>query len=52
MSRPSLLTAESEPTIATKVRPEENDGAKLYGAMNYFEDVSDIVQLLGTLEGP
>jgi hypothetical protein len=52
MSHPFLLTAESEPTIIIKVRPEENDGVKLYAAMNYFEDVSDIVQLLGTIEGP
>ncbi|KAI9445415.1 asparagine synthase-domain-containing protein [Lactarius indigo] len=34
------------------VHPEENDGSKLSTAMSELEDVSAIVQLLGTLEGP
>jgi hypothetical protein len=35
-----------------KVRPEENDGVKLFTAMNNLEDASHVVPLLGTLEGP
>jgi len=34
------------------VRPEENDGIKLSAAMGGLDDASDIVQLLGTIEGP
>lgn len=34
------------------VRPEENDGVKLFTAMNNLEDASHVVPLLGTLEGP
>lgn len=35
-----------------KVRPDENDGIKLSATMSGIDDPSDIVQLLGTLEGP
>jgi hypothetical protein len=35
-----------------KVHPEENDGTKLFAAMSGLNDASDIVRLLGTLEGP
>jgi hypothetical protein len=38
--------------IAIKVRPEENDGVKLFAAMNSLEEASHVVSLLGTLEGP
>lgn len=38
--------------IAFKVRPEENDGVKLFTAMNSLEDTSHVVPLLGSLEGP
>jgi hypothetical protein len=38
--------------IAIKMRPEENDGVKLFTAMNNLEDASHVVPLLGTLEGP
>lgn len=31
---------------------EENDGIKLFTAMNGFDDALDVVGLLGTLEGP
>jgi hypothetical protein len=41
-----------ESFIAIKVRAEENDGVKLFTAMNSLEDASHIVPLLGTLEGP
>jgi len=34
------------------VHPEENDGVKLFTAMNSLEDASHVVALLGTLEGP
>jgi hypothetical protein len=34
------------------VHPEENDGIKLSTAMNGLGDATDVVGLLGTLEGP
>ncbi|KAI9512621.1 asparagine synthase-domain-containing protein [Russula earlei] len=34
------------------VRPDENDGARLSGALSGLDDASDVVRLLGTLEGP
>jgi hypothetical protein len=43
---------QNESFIAIKVRPEENDGANLFSAMNNLEDASHVVPLLGTLEGP
>lgn len=43
---------QNELNIAIKVRPEENDGVKLFAAMNSLEDASHVVPLLGTLEGP
>jgi hypothetical protein len=42
----------NESFIAIKVRPEENDGVKLFTALNSLEDAPHIVPLLGTLEGP
>ena len=43
---------QNESFIEIKVRPEENDGVKLFSAMNSLEDASHVVPLLGTLEGP
>jgi hypothetical protein len=43
---------QNEYFIAIKVRPEENDGVKLFAAMNNLDDASHVVPLLGTLEGP
>jgi hypothetical protein len=34
------------------VLPEENDGIKLFTAMNGLDDALDVVGLLGSLEGP
>jgi hypothetical protein len=47
-----LFYLQNESFIAIKVRPEENDGVKLFTAMNSLEDASHIVPILGTLEGP
>jgi hypothetical protein len=46
------LCALQNQSSQVKVRPEENDGMKLSSAMGGLNDTSDIVQLLGTLEGP
>jgi hypothetical protein len=48
----SFIYSLDEPIIAVKVHPEENDGVKLFTAMNNLEDASHVVALLGTLEGP
>jgi hypothetical protein len=52
--RSSLLSIHDQLVISTqrKVRPDENDGIKLSATMGGLDDASDIVQLLGTLEGP
>lgn len=47
-----LFYLQNESIIAIKVRPVENDGVKLFTAMNNLEDASHVVPLLGTLEGP
>jgi hypothetical protein len=49
---PALYISKTDQSSRAKVRPEENDGAKLSTAMSRLEDSSAIVQLLGTLEGP
>jgi hypothetical protein len=49
---PVLLLTERKFSSQLKVRPEENDGVKLFTAMNNLEDASHVVPLLGTLEGP
>ncbi len=50
----SFCPSQSQLVIASqlKVRPEENDGIKLSAAMGGLDDASDIVQLLGIIEGP
>ncbi len=49
---PVLLYLQNELDVSIKVHPEENDGVRLFTAMNGLEDTAGIVQLLGTLEGP
>jgi len=49
---PFFYLHDDESIIAIKVRPEENDGVKLFTVMNRLEDASHVVPLLGTLEGP
>ena len=51
MFYPSLLTVPIG-HLKCKVRPDENDGIKLSTTMSGINNASDVVQLLGTLEGP
>lgn len=48
----SFYVHRTDPSSQVKVRLEENDGMKLFIAINGLDDTSSIVQLFGTLEGP